>query len=255
MTTTSWGPVQATMAAATSRTPRTIADVVEVLEEVQEALNRLPDLFGENPVSDFNVLYTDITRRILQRHTTGGFADPEFLNVLDVEFGKRYLDALRRWGAGDPTTPLAWRVLFARANDGRLRSLPCAIAGVNAHINYDLPFALVSTWEQLGAPTDESVRHYDYLAINSVFGEAIPGLRHEFLTPWQRRIDKLNGSIDDWYEYHLVEVTRNRAWVRAKRLWHLRADPAELEEERATMDHQAAALGQMLLSRLGAFIQ
>src|SRR2546421_355107 len=109
MTTTSWGPVQATMAAATSRTPQTVADVVAQLLEVQEALNRLPELFAENPVSDFNVLYTDITRRILDRHATGGFRDPEFITRLDVEFGKRYFDALARWGSGNPT-PASWRV-------------------------------------------------------------------------------------------------------------------------------------------------
>ncbi|MFD0582983.1 DUF5995 family protein [Dactylosporangium darangshiense] len=148
MTTTSWGSAQAEMIAATSHAPETIADVVAQLEAVQGVLDRLPDLYRENPVSDFNVLYTDITRRILERHDDGAFRDPQFLNVLDVEFGKRYLDALHRWGSAGLVAPASWVVLFERYNDQRLRSLPCAVAGVNAHINYDLAFALVATWEQ-----------------------------------------------------------------------------------------------------------
>jgi hypothetical protein len=255
MTTTSWGPVQEEMAVATRRVPRTIADVVAQLTEVQEALNRLPDLFAENPVSDFNVLYTDITTRILEHHDAGGFRDPVFLSVLDVEFANRYFAALRRWGAGDPATPAAWRVLFSRVDDHRLRSLPCAVAGVNAHINYDLPFALVATWERIGHADDESVQHDDFRTINKIFEDAIPGLRRDFLTGWQRRIDQLNGGLDDWYENLLVQLTRSRAWTRAQRLWQLREDAVALEEERATLDHQAAMLGQFLLSRLCAFIQ
>jgi hypothetical protein len=255
MTTTSWGPVQPAMSLATAREPRTIAEVVEALLDVQEALDRLPDLYRENPVSDFNLLYTDITQRILEQHSAGRFQRPEFLNVLDVEFGKRYLEALRHWGAGDTTTPASWRVLFGRYNDGRLRSLPCAAAGVNAHINYDLPFALTATWRRLGPAGDDSPQHHDYLLINQIFEDAIPGLRRDFLTAWQRRLDRLNGGFDDWYENLLVQVTRRHAWTRAQQLWRLRAYPQLVEAERASMDRQTAAIGQILLSRMCSLMQ
>jgi len=228
--------------------PKDIAAVVDQLLEVQAVLDRLPPLFEDNPVADFNRLYTTITQKILARHSQGGFADPVFLNCLDVEFGKRYLYALRLWGASDPATPAAWTVLFRRCDDHRLRSLPCAVAGVNAHINYDLPFALLSTWEQVGYQPGESAQHRDFLLINDVFFEAIPHLRHNFLDTWGRYVDKLNGTFDDWYENLLIELTRDIAWDRAVRLWPLRHDPAAVERERHGFDRRTALAGRVLLS-------
>jgi len=70
-------------------------------------------------------------------------------------------------------------VLFCRVADTRLRSLPCAVTGVNVHINYDLPFALVATWERLGHAPDGSRQQHDYLLVNEAFEQEIPGqLRH-----------------------------------------------------------------------------
>ena len=255
MTESPWGPAQDAIDTAVADAPETIADVVDQLTRVQSALDRLPNLFAENPVADFNTLYTTITRQILLRHEAGGFEDAAFLNRLDIEFATRYFDALRLWGANSPATPYAWSVLFRRYNDDDLRSLPCAAAGVNAHINYDLPFALVATWERLGYAASNSPQHRDYLRINEIFFRAIPGLRRRFLSAWQRRIDRINGNFDDWYQNFLVEFTRDRAWSRAQRIWPLRKDPGVLEEERSAMDHHTAALGQFLLSPFCSLLQ
>jgi hypothetical protein len=250
-----WGPVQPAMEAATARVPTTIAGVVEQLDEVQRALERLPELYGENPVADFNNLYATITRRILQRYEAGSFHDSDFLTLLDVEFAKRYLHALRLWGLGDPATPAAWSVLFRRYNDADLRSLPCAVAGVNAHINYDLAFALVATWEQLGYALDGSPQHKDYLLVNDVFAHEIPGLRRRFLSAWQRCIDRVNGDFDDWYQNLLVEFSRNRAWDGAQRLWAMRDRGDAYERERAALDREAARIGGFLLSPFCKLLQ
>ena len=43
-------------------------------------------------------------------------------------------------------TPAPWRVLFERRT-GQIAGVQFAAAGINAHINFDLPFALVATWE------------------------------------------------------------------------------------------------------------
>ncbi|GAB3936319.1 hypothetical protein GCM10027614_12630 [Micromonospora vulcania] len=81
------------------------------------------------------------------------------------------------------------------------RPLPSAAAGVNAHINFDLPFALVTTFDHLESePVDGSDQHHDYLEINNIFADKIPGLRRGYLERWQLLIDMLNGDIDDWYQ-------------------------------------------------------
>ena len=55
--------------------------------------------------------------------------DPAFLEMLDVEFAKRYFDALRLWGLEDDTTPDVWEVLFRRASDKKVSALVAAMLG------------------------------------------------------------------------------------------------------------------------------
>ncbi len=250
-----WGPAQRQMEAALGPEPDSIAGVVDQLVAVQDALNGVPDLFHDNPIADFNNLYLTITRRILRRDEDGDFHDPHFIARLDVEFAIRYLDALRSFGGGAETVPAAWKVLLGRYNDASLRSLPCAVAGVNAHINFDLAFALIATWEQLGHAPHASPQHHDYLLVNEVFAQAIPGLRRRYLAGWQRCVDAINGTFDDWYQNVLVECTRARAWERAQRLWRLRDDRVAFDLVRAQMDAQTAKIGRILLSPFCRFIQ
>jgi hypothetical protein len=250
-----WGPVQTHMTDVLCRTPTTIVEVLDQLTEVQALLDQIPPDYGDNPVADFNRLYRTITASIYGRMQAGHFADPRFLEMLDVEFAKRSLVALRLWSDDDPETPGAWTVLFKRLRDTSIRSLPAAAAGVNAHINFDLPFALIATWEQLDCAPCEGPQHEDYLLINEVFFDAIPSLRRGYLERWQLIFDHLNGRIDDWYQNLLVEVTRDLAWRSAERIWSLRQLPDQYLQARAALDRNAELLGRMLLSPLGGFLQ
>jgi hypothetical protein len=250
-----WGPVQREMADVLAVEPPDIATVLHQLTQLQDILERIPPDFGENPVADFNRLYRTITASIECRLRAGDFADPVFLELLDVEFAKRYLVALRLWSDPDAETPWAWSVLFRRLRDRTLRALPSAAAGVNAHINYDLPFALVATWEKLGSRPCDGPQHDDYLLINRVFFDAIPGLRRGYLENWQLVIDRLNGKVDDWYQNLLVEVTRDLAWRSAERIWAVRHQPLAVEHIRHSLDRNAALLGCALLSPFCSFLQ
>jgi hypothetical protein len=236
--------------------PVDVPGVVARLTELQAILEAMPPLYDSNPLADFNRLYRTITANILDRLNAGLFADPSFLSVLDVEFAKLYFEALRRWNAGSPHTPRVWRVLFERMDGPDARPLPSAAAGVNAHINFDLAFAVVSTFEQLGSqPIDGDAQHADYLQVNDVFADAIPGLRRGYLDDWQLCLDQVNGRLDDWYQELLVEVTRDLAWRSAQRIWPVRDDAPAVARIRADLDRNAAWLGRALLSPLCAFIQ
>jgi len=235
--------------------PTDIADVVRKLTDLQAAVSDLQPLGAENPIADFNHLYTIITERILTYQRNGGFNDPEFLTVLDIEFARRYFDALRQWATDSGDVPRSWTVLFSRYRDGRLRSLPCAVAGVNAHINYDLPFAVAATWRRLGFSGTGSPQHQDFVRINEVFRDEIPALRRGYLGKWQRVLDTLNLNLDDWYQNALVQLTRGKAWEHALNLWTLQDDRFATELLRDALDHQTATVGRLLLSRLGSFIQ
>jgi hypothetical protein len=236
------------MDVALSRVPTLISEVGDQLADVQRALDEMPDLQGGNRVGCFNGLYSDITRRIGERLRTGSFHDPEFLNLLCTEFAKRYISALRRWHTANPAVPAAWSVLFSAYDDSGLPSSMCAAAGVNAHINYDLPFALVASWQQLGIAVDGSPRHRDYGHVNQVFGEAMPGLRRRVLPIPAGRTGFSGGPVTDRWLSHLVESARAGAWARAHRLWPLRTDPVEFGRRAAALDRRTATAGRLLLS-------
>lgn len=255
MTRPPWGTVQREIEDVLARTPADVPDVVAQLADLQTLLERSTPSDRDNPVADFNRLYWVITSEIQERLEANVFADPEFLTLLDVEFAQRYFEALRRWSRSGEDTPEAWKVLLRRLRDPEVRSLPAAAAGVNAHINYDLPFALLSTWEKLGSSPDDERQHRDYLVINEVFFAKIPELRRSYLSTWQMFIDRLNGGLDDWYQNRLVEFARDLAWRDASRLWPMRNDPEALENERGRLDLHTAFIGWALLSPVCSLLQ
>ncbi|WP_328654105.1 DUF5995 family protein [Micromonospora sp. NBC_00330] len=251
-----WGPVHRDIVDLLADHPADVPAVVDHLTKLQDMLVRLPPLEASCPLADFNKLYLTITSSVLDGLYDDRFVDPVFLSRLDVEFAARYFDAMRLWTDSSPGTPKAWACLFERMQGPDARPLPSAAAGVNAHINFDLPFALVTTFDHLESePVDGSDQHHDYLEINNIFADKIPGLRRGYLERWQLLIDMLNGDIDDWYQGELVEYTRDVAWRNAQKIWRCRHDPDARECERTRLDDNAAALGRLLLSPLGAFLQ
>jgi hypothetical protein len=240
-----WAPLQAAMADALAHPPQRITEVLAIQVTVQAILDQLPPSPANNRVAAFNKLYLTITRRVdLAVRTTA--KSPEFLELLDVEFAKRYFRALDQWNKGDADTPDVWEVLFKHAGNLEMSELVAAVLGVNAHINHDLSLALISTWEQLGPPPDDTI-YPDYLLVNQIFYEEIRPLRRGFSDDWQMEIDRFVGPLDDWSQRILVKVTRARAWEQARRLWPLRDDAEDFEAARHLMDKAASLVGEWLI--------
>jgi hypothetical protein len=253
---TVWGPMHTDMCGLLDERPADVPAVVDLLTRLQDCLDRVPPLLGSNPLADFNKLYRTITESVLHRLDTGRFRDPQFLALLDVQFATRYFDALRAWTAAGRECPRVWGVIFKRIDGPDCRALPSAVAGVNAHINFDLPFALINTFERLNiGPADDSDQHHDYLQINDIFAEAIPDLRRSYLDKVQLLIDTMNGDLDDWWQGEMVEYSRNVAWRNAQKIWAVRHDLDSVARERERLDEISALLGRLLLSKLGTFLQ
>jgi hypothetical protein len=248
-----WGPAQPAMSELLQAHPDDVPAVVDQLTALQDILGRVLPA----PLCDFNKLYLTITEGVLERLYAGAFRDPAFVSRLDVEFAGRYFDALRAWGGPEasPRCPRVWAGLFGRLPGAGHRPLPPACAGINAHVNFDLPFALVTTFDHLGTdPIDDSDQHHDYLQLNQIFGEAIPGLRRGYLDRWQVLIDTMSGCLDDCWQGEEVAYARNVAWRNAQKLWGVRHDMSATDRERALLDRTVADLGNLLLSPQGAFL-
>jgi hypothetical protein len=242
-----WNPLQAKVTEVLETKPGTIGEVIRMLEAVQGILTELPPGPERNRVSAFNTLYLTITRRIAG--SLRECNEPAFLELLDIEFAKRYFSAIDLWNADDEDTPDVWEVLFKRASDERMTRLTAAMLGVNAHINHDLALALIGTWCETGAPEPgDNYIHPDYLLVNDIFHEEIPLLRRSFSTDWQLELDAFVGGLDDWSQRILVTVTRARAWDQGRRLWSLREDQDDFEAARRTMDRAASLVAEWAIA-------
>jgi len=92
----------------------------------------------------FHGTYLRTTRAVGAELETGAFADPPWVERWDVAFARLYLDALEADQRGEvPSGP--WKVAFAAADEQAtaLPPLRHVLLGMNAHINYDLPQALL----------------------------------------------------------------------------------------------------------------
>jgi Family of unknown function (DUF5995) len=92
----------------------------------------------------FHATYLRTTRAIGDEIARGGFADPAWVLRWDVVFAGLYLDTLDADRRGAPV-PGPWRVAFGTARDRPgWAPLRHVLFGLNAHINYDLPQALLA---------------------------------------------------------------------------------------------------------------
>jgi hypothetical protein len=227
-----------------------VQGVIDQLRVVQQEAEKNMPPPDENGVASFNYLYTQITAGILARLQDGGFSDPRFLSELDVQFARRYLDALACYPQDPAGVSRSWRVLFDRQRDPRITRMQFAVAGVNAHVNYDLAFALVATWKETGPPDSTSPQHDDYETVNQVFRDEMAKLRHHFEDPLLRRLD--NSAVEhltNHFDDMLVIIFRNAAWHAGEHLWRLeRKSAEEFKLKSESMDVMTALAGQALLA-------
>ena len=219
----------------------TVGDAIAVMEAVLAALPRA------DGVAAFTDLYLEVTKGVRDAIVATRFEDLEFTERLDVAFANLFFDALRAWVACG-AVPSAWAVLFdARARRGVLR-LQFAFAGMNAHINRDLPLALVATLRTAGGRLCAgSPRHRDFVRINTLLAATEAQVKARFVEGLVRELDVALGAVDDVLAIWKVERARDAAWVNGETLWALRRAP-ELEAAfLRTLDRMVGFAGRGLL--------
>lgn len=97
----------------------------------------------DDPGRYFHETYLRTTLAVEKALHDNAFMDPEWVEIWDAAFAQLYLDALDQWRAGQ-TAPGPWAVAFRDASQPRLPPLRMVLLGMNAHINFDLPQALLA---------------------------------------------------------------------------------------------------------------
>lgn len=239
-----------------------MGDLEAILEakpaaRVSDVIARLQGIVAVLPAGDgvraFSSLYLAVTEAIDRTAKPGGFEDARFVRWLDVVFANLYFEALGNAVLGTGPVPKAWvPLLQGRARRGVL-PLQFALAGMNAHINRDLPLALVRTCEDrqvsLGRRTPQ---HRDFRKIDALLKGVEEQVKAELVTEALRDFDVALGELDDVIAMWKVERARDAAWNHAETLWALREAPRVRAQFLRTLDRMVGFAGRGLLKPLSS---
>lgn len=215
--------------------PKTIAEVVARMQAIEAAL---PERDG---VAWFTRLYLAVTESVQAALKPRAFADRRFVERLDVVFANLFFAALVK-----PTR--AWAPLIACRAQPDTAPIQFALCGMNAHINRDLPVALVQTAKELGLDLGRATRqHRDFTKLDSLLAATEAAVKREFATGIVHLADEALGKVDDRIAMWDVGRAREAAWVQGQILWHLRDVPPLARRYLDTLDRTVGFAGRGLL--------
>jgi hypothetical protein len=148
-----------------------MSPLADVLSSMQSRLDSLPP--SRASLRDFLDTYRRTTLAVRGAIQAGEFEDPGWVERWDVAFAKYYLDALDAELAGSTPVPRPWRLAFAASPSHQ--PLRRVLLGINAHVNYDLPQALLAVIsdEEFADPRTMDRRHRDHAKVDSVLSGRI----------------------------------------------------------------------------------
>jgi uncharacterized protein DUF5995 len=219
-----------------------IADVVERMQALDAALPRT------DGIACFNRLYLAVTEAVVDAARPGVFADPPFVRWLDVVFANLYFEALANHVRGRGRVPRAWRALFEVRSRRGILPIQFALAGMNAHINRDLPLALVSTCRSRRIePRRGCPQHADFGRIDTLLAETEERVKTELSRGVVGVADEALGRLDDVLAMWNVRAARRAAWANAETLWALDGIPFVGARFVVTLDRTVGFAGRGLL--------
>jgi hypothetical protein len=192
-------------------------NIDEVIARMEQINQDLPPTDG---VACFNRMYLDVTKSVESQLTEGFFANPRFMEQLDVVFANIYFDAVDATG----DVPLAWDPLFSARTNPRIFPIQFALAGMNAHINHDLPMAVVQTCNRLATSPNEGTNHADFQKVDSLLDAVVQAERESFESGETLVIDQHAAAVLNLIGHWSVNSARDVAWNTSEILWLCRGD-------------------------------
>jgi hypothetical protein len=232
---------------------QSIQELLADLDAGQAALTAAGD-----PRRFFHATYTRTTRAVAEEIARGGFVDNEWVHRSDLVFADFYLAALEADRAGRPV-PGPWRVAFdAGLDPPDLPPVRHVLYGMNAHINYDLPQALLGVIDEASFDDEEVLdrRLADHRRLDMVLLSRI-GAEHAELVAVSRvtLFDRLIAPANRAATGRFLAESRGKVWRNARALDRARragdaayaAALADLERVCAARVRDLAAPGPVLL--------
>jgi uncharacterized protein DUF5995 len=182
------------------------------------------------------------------------FEDPDWVERWDVAFAELYVAALdAHLSGGAPSRP--WRLAFDAPPD--LPALRHVLLGINAHVNYDLPQALLAVIsdDDFADPTLMASRRRDHERIDGVLASRVAAEDSELAVHGRTLTDRLLQPLNRLSSKRFLRESRMKVWANTEALQAARLDGptsyetrlGELEVLSAARIADLLAPGQVLL--------
>ncbi len=219
---------------------------------VPDVVARMRGLDAVLPAEDglkwFNFLYRMVTEQILADMVHSEWQDGLWLAELDVVFARLYFEAIVSWIKSPDRCPRAWTPLFERRHRRGIARVQFGMAGMNAHINRDLPVAVVRACEARGvAPHHGSMQQADYDRVNGILETVEIRAMEAMATGIIGEVAHDLGRLDDVIAMWNVRKARDAAWVNGEVLWSLRGRSELSSNYLAVLDRMTGFAGRGLL--------
>ena len=218
--------------------PQTIDEVLTELDQIIHRARNDRDRLGF-----FATLYRNVTIKVKQGIAAGLFEDGPRMEEFDVTFANRYLSTLDSFRRGEPVSK-CWLASFQIAATWPPIILQHLLAGMNAHINFDLGITA-----QAVAPGSQlpSLKN-DFNKINDILGGMIIKVRSDIeeVSPWIKLFDRYASQTEDRLINFSLGKARESAWLVANMINSTPLD--RLARELSILDEGVAKLGSLIAS-------
>jgi hypothetical protein len=158
-----------------------------------------------------------------------------------------YFSALKSWLSSGSTAG-CWRAVFDRRNQVAIARIQFALSGINAHINHDLPIAIVATSKAAGtSPGHSTVQYADYTGLNGTLDGLVDAAKRQLHVRLLGDALPAVSHVEDTLAAFSVTAAREAAWDNAEVLWALRSFPMLRDRTLSTLDGLTTLAGKALL--------
>jgi hypothetical protein len=184
--------------------------IAEVLAAMQHRLDTMPAERAEQ--ARFLATYRRTTQAVGSAVAAGQFEDPSWVEDWDVVFARLYLDALDADLTG-ARVPRPWRLAFDAPSTAS--PLVHVLLGINAHINNDLPRALLAVIsdDEFASPGVLARRRRDHERIDAVLASRVAAEDRTLGAASGRSLlDRVLQPANRWSSKRFLREARQKVW-------------------------------------------
>ena len=200
--------------------------LMKLASSIDEVLTHLDTIIrfeidADSNLAYFPILYKKVTQRIKVGIENGEFENNHRMEVLDVIFANRYIEAYYNMKSNAPISQ-SWNGAFQASSNNKLLIMQHLLLGINAHINLDLGIAVAET---VGVDGNLADFQQDFYTINAILENMVDDVQAGIgkVSPLFYLLEKVVKGREDKIVSFSINIARDGAWLFANE-YHLTPD-------------------------------